>query len=99
MTPNGEYMPIGHAHYDDSRNRIMGDVPRFLGLVFHALRDPERRKAFKMLTKAETIDYFRDLMARGLFTPIIGRTFALNEVAAAMQSMQAGEPGRIIITP
>jgi NADPH:quinone reductase-like Zn-dependent oxidoreductase len=99
LTPSGEYMPIGHAHYDDSRNPILGDIPRFLGLMYKTMRDPEKRKTFKMPTKAETIDFFRDLMARGLLTPVIGRTFALTEVAAAMKCMQAGEPGRMIITP
>src|SRR5690606_36927707 len=40
LTPKGEYIPIGHAHYDDNRNPILGDIPKFLGLVMKALRDP-----------------------------------------------------------
>jgi NADPH:quinone reductase-like Zn-dependent oxidoreductase len=99
LTPNGDYMPIGHAHYDDSRNPILGDVPRFLGLVFKAMRDPEKRKNFKVPKKAETIDLFRDLLARGVLTPDIGRTFALTEIAAAMKCMQQGEIGRVVVTP
>ena len=29
LTPKGEYMPIGHAHYDNLRKPIMGDIPTF----------------------------------------------------------------------
>jgi len=40
LTAKGEYIPIGHAHYDNSVNPILGDLPRFFGLVFKAMRDP-----------------------------------------------------------
>jgi NADPH:quinone reductase-like Zn-dependent oxidoreductase len=99
LTPNGEYMPIGHAHYDDSSKRLLGDVPRFLGLVFKAMLDPEKRKNFKIPKKPEMMAVFRDLLETGKLTPVIGRTFALSEVAAAMKCMREGHLGRMIITP
>ena len=99
LTPKGEYIPIGHAHYDNLRNPIMGDIPRFLGLVFKAMLDPEKRKNFKIPKKAEALEIFRDLLATGKLTPVIGRTFALSEVVAAMKCMQEGQIGRMIITP
>ena len=77
----------------------MGDIPRFLGLVFKAMRDPEKRKNFKIPKKAEALEIFRDLLATGKLTPVIGRTFALSEVVAAMKCMQEGQIGRMIITP
>ena len=94
LTPKGDYIPIGHAHYDNLRNPIMGDMPRFLGLVFKAMLDPEKRKNFKFPKKAEALEIFRDLLATGKLTPVIGRTFALNEVVAAMKCMQEGQIGR-----
>ena len=99
LTPKGEYIPVGHAHYDNLRNPIMGDIPRFLGLVFKAMLDPEKRKNFKIPKKAEALEVFRDLLAAGKLTPVIGRTFALSEVVAAMKCMQEGQIGRMIITP
>ena len=99
LTPKGEYIPVGHAHYDNLRNPIMGDIPKFLGLVFKAMLDPEKRKNFKIPKKAEALEIFRELLATGKLTPVIGRTFALNEVAAAMKCMQEGQVGRMIITP
>jgi NADPH:quinone reductase-like Zn-dependent oxidoreductase len=99
LTPNGEYMPIGHAHYDNRTNPILGDMPRFLGLVFKAMLDPEKRKTFKIPKKPDVMEIFRGLLETGRLTPVIGRTFGLHEVAAAMKCMQEGQLGRMIITP
>ena len=99
LTPKGDYIPIGHAHYDNRTKPILGDMPRFLGLLFKAMRDPEKRKNFKIPKKAEALEIFRDLLAAGKVTPVIGRTFALSEVVAAMKCMQEGQIGRMIITP
>ena len=100
LTPTGDYIPIGHAHYDDSAKRILGDIPRFLGLVFKAMLDPEKRRNFKIPKKPEVIEIFRGLLETGKLTPVIGRTFALTEVAAAVKCMQDGTTiGRMIIVP
>ncbi|HUQ51096.1 MAG TPA: NAD(P)-dependent alcohol dehydrogenase [Gammaproteobacteria bacterium] len=99
LTPQGEYIPIGHAHYDDSANRLLGDLPKFLGLVFKAMRDPEKRKTFKFPTKPEALEVFRSLLAAGKLTPVIGKTFGLSGAVEAMKCMQQGELGRVIITP
>jgi NADPH:quinone reductase-like Zn-dependent oxidoreductase len=93
-------MPIGHAHYDAKRNPILGDIPRFAPLVLKALRDREKRKRFKLPTKSETMEIFRSLLETGKVTPVVGRTFGLDEVVAAMQCMQEGTVvGRLAIVP
>jgi NADPH:quinone reductase-like Zn-dependent oxidoreductase len=99
LTPQGDYIPIGHAHYDNSVRPILGDLPRFIGLVVKALRDPNKRKGFKFPTRLEALEFFRGLMEAGKLTPVVGRTFGLNEVVDAMKRMQAGELGRMIVTP
>jgi NADPH:quinone reductase-like Zn-dependent oxidoreductase len=99
LTENGEYTPIGHAHYDNSVRPILGDIPRFLGLVFKAMRDPEKRKRFEFPKKPEVMEIFRGLLEAGTLTPVIGRTFELHAVAAALKCMQEGQLGRVIITP
>jgi D-arabinose 1-dehydrogenase-like Zn-dependent alcohol dehydrogenase len=46
------------------------------------------------------MEIFRGLLAAGKLTPVIGKTFALHEVAAAVKCMQEGSViGRAIITP
>jgi NADPH:quinone reductase-like Zn-dependent oxidoreductase len=100
LTPKGEYMPIGHAHYDDTRNPILGDIPRFAALMFKAMRDPEKRKTFKIPKKAEVMEAFRGLLEAGKLTPVVGATFGLHDVVAAMSSMQQGTTvGRVLLTP
>jgi NADPH:quinone reductase-like Zn-dependent oxidoreductase len=99
LTPEGAYIPIGHAHYDNSTKRIMGDMPRFVGLLLKAMLDPDKRKNFKLPKKAEAMEIFRSLLDAGRLTPVIGQTFALSEVAAALASLREGRLGRMIITP
>lgn len=99
LTPKGEYLPIGHAHYDDSVKRVLGDIPRYAALMVKAMRDPEKRKSMRIPKKPEAAEIFRGLLEGGKLTPVIGRTFALTEVAAAMKCMQEGVLGRVIVTP
>jgi NADPH:quinone reductase-like Zn-dependent oxidoreductase len=78
----------------------LGHMPRFIGLVLKALLDPEKRKTFKFPEKAVTMEIFRDLLATGKLTPVVGRTFGLEEVVAAMRCMQEGTLiGRAILVP
>ncbi len=100
LSPTGTYIPIGHAHYDNSRRRILGDMPYFVGLLLRMLLDPEKRKNFKMLKKPEAMAIFRELLESGKLTPIVARTFGLDEVSEALRWMREGHtPGRAIITP
>jgi NADPH:quinone reductase-like Zn-dependent oxidoreductase len=100
LSPGGTYTPIGHAHYDNSRRRILGDMPYFVGLLMRTLLDPQKRKDFKMLKKPEAMAMFSELLESGKLTPIVARTFSLGEVPAALQWMREGKaPGRAIITP
>ena len=100
LSPAGSYVPIGHAHYDSSRRPILGDMPYFVGLLLRMLLDPAKRKNFKMLKKPEAMAIFRELLASGTLTPIVGKTFSLDEVPDALQWMREGHtPGRAIITP
>jgi NADPH:quinone reductase-like Zn-dependent oxidoreductase len=100
LSPAGTYIPIGHAHYDNRRRRILGDMPYFVGLLMRTMLDPQKRKDFNMLKKPEAMAIFRELLESGRLTPIVGKTFSLDEVAAALQWMREGHtPGRAIITP
>jgi NADPH:quinone reductase-like Zn-dependent oxidoreductase len=99
LTPTGTYIPIGHAHYDDTRRPILGDLPLFVSLLLRTLLDPEKRKNFKMLEKPQALAIFAQLLESGALTPVVGRTFSLNEVPEALRWTQEGRAGRAIITP
>jgi len=76
-------------------------MPRLLGLVVRARFDAHLpRPSFRMPDRQETLAALRTLLESGKLTPVVGRTFPLDEVPAAMRCMQDGEvPGRIVITP
>ena len=104
LTPGGQYIPIGHADYGRAPGRlggrIVGSVPYFVWLLIRALLDPVRRREFKIRSKLELTSELRALAAAGKLTPVIGKTFPLTDVPAAMRSMIEGkEYGRIVIMP
>jgi NADPH:quinone reductase-like Zn-dependent oxidoreductase len=99
LTAAGEYIPIGHAHYDDRARKLLGDIPRFAALMWKRMRDPERRKNFNIPKKRDVMEALGALLQAGALTPVIGKTFGLSQTVDAMRCMQRGELGRMIITP
>jgi NADPH:quinone reductase-like Zn-dependent oxidoreductase len=104
LAPTGEYVPIGHAHFGEVTGRmggrIVGSLPLFIGLMLRALANPEKRKKFRMLPKAEAMATFASLLQSGQLTPIVARTFSLDEAATAMRFIEDTRvAGRIVITP
>ena len=104
LTPTGYYMPIGHADYGRAPGRlggrIVGSVPYFVGLLIRGLFKSRQRKDFKFRSKLDLTTELQTLAAAGKLKPLIGQSFPLEDVPAAMQTMIAGtELGRIIIRP
>jgi NADPH:quinone reductase-like Zn-dependent oxidoreductase len=101
LSPGGVYVLIGHDHYGAAAGRVLGSMPRLLGLVARARFDEHLpRPSFRMPDRQETLATLRTLLESGKLTPIIGRTFPLDEGPAAMRCMQEGQVvGRIVITP
>ena len=104
LAPGGRYMPIGHADYGRAPGRlggrVVGSLPYFIGLLIRTLLDSERRKEFSIRSKLELTTELQFLLESGKLTPVIGKTFPLDQVPAAMQRMMdASAIGRSIITP
>jgi len=104
LTPGGTYMPIGHAHFGRATGRmggrIVGSLPSFIWLMMKTMANAEKRRNFKMLSKAEAVATFAALLASGQLTPVIARTFPLEEVRTAMRCIEDTRIlGRIILTP
>ena len=102
LTPDGVYLVIGHDHFGKAKGRVLGSVPRMLGLMAAALfsRHLPRAEGTRAPTKGEVIAVLRELLATGKLTPVIDRTYPLEEVSAAMLHLQSGWAcGRIAIAP
>ncbi|HYW24907.1 MAG TPA: NAD(P)-dependent alcohol dehydrogenase [Terriglobales bacterium] len=101
LTPDGLYVMVGHDHFGEASGRVLGSLPRMLGLVArgrfdHHLPAPDLR----MPARGDTVATLRALLDAGSLTPLVGRTFPLGEVPAALRSLQEGRVlGRIVINP
>ena len=101
LTPTGIYVLIGHDHFGDAAGRIFGSLPRVLKLV--ALSPfvshlPDLR--YSMPSKKDVMAVLREFIEAGKITPVVDRTYPLNEVPEAMRYLQEGRArGKIIITP
>ena len=101
LEPDGLYVVIGHDHYGEKGRRTLGGIPQFLGLMVWARFDRHLDKSwFETMEKRVAMEILRGMIDAGQLTPVVGRTFALEEVPAAIQCLQDGQAsGRIVIVP
>jgi NADPH:quinone reductase-like Zn-dependent oxidoreductase len=97
---DGTYVLIGHDHFGGVGHRWLGSLPRFFRLValspFVKQLPPLR---FSAPGKAELLTTLKELADAGKLTPVIGRTYPLAEVPAAMRDLAAGDVrGKLVIT-
>jgi NADPH:quinone reductase-like Zn-dependent oxidoreductase len=101
LMPTGIYVLIGHDHFGDAAGRIFGSLPRVLKLV--ALSPFVRQLPdlnFSIPSKKDIMAILKEFLEAGKLTPVIDRTYPLNEVPEAMRYLQGGRArGKIIITP
>jgi NADPH:quinone reductase-like Zn-dependent oxidoreductase len=101
LTSNGIYVFIGHDHFGKASGRILGSLPRFLGLGLRGCFDNNLPKPSGTKTsRQETMTALKVLLESGKLTPIVARTFQLSDVPEAMRTLQEGRTlGRIVIAP
>jgi NADPH:quinone reductase-like Zn-dependent oxidoreductase len=101
LMPKGVYILIGHDHFGDAAGRIFGSLPRFITLVAlspFVSQLPDRN--FSIPSKRDVMAVLAEFLEAGKLTPVIDRTYPLEEVPEAMRYLQGGRSrGKIIITP
>jgi NADPH:quinone reductase-like Zn-dependent oxidoreductase len=100
LTPDGAYVLIGHDGFGDAAGRWLGSLPRVLGLV---AMSPFRRQLppinFKLPPKTDSMAVLSGYLEAGDLTPIIAKTFSLDEVPEALRYLQSGDAlGKIVIS-
>lgn len=101
LTPKGIYVLIGHDHYGKATGRLLGSIPRFFSLFalspfVSQLPTPN----FSPQRKGDAMAVLKEFLEKGKLTPVIDRTYPLEEVSEAMRYLQEGQTrGKIIITP
>jgi NADPH:quinone reductase-like Zn-dependent oxidoreductase len=99
LTPEGEYVLIGHDQYGGSGHRWFGSLGRFFKLMvispfvshlhpFRGARDPGDR-----------LIVLKELVEAGKIRPVIDRTFPLSEVPEAIRYLESAQAkGKVVIT-
>jgi NADPH:quinone reductase-like Zn-dependent oxidoreductase len=100
LTPDGSYVLIGHDQFGHTGGRWLGSLPRFGGLAVRSMFSRHLGGAGSAgLSKKEAIATLRDYLEAGQLTPVIDRTFPLDEAAEAIRYLSEGEPvGRVVLT-
>jgi NADPH:quinone reductase-like Zn-dependent oxidoreductase len=99
LTPDGTYVLSGFDQYGRSGHRWFGSLGRFAKLIviapfvrhlhpFRGTKDPGDR-----------LVVLKELIEAGKITPVIDRTFPLNEVPEAIRYLESGQAqGKVVIT-
>jgi len=100
LTPDGVYVLIGHDGYGASAGRWLGSLRRFLKLI---VISPFVKQLppldFSSPNKREAMAQVRELLEAGKVTPVVDRTFPLDEVPQAIEYLEGGRArGKIVIT-
>ena len=79
----------------------MGSIPYFLRLmVLSPFVNQLPRLRFSTPSKKDLMAVLKDLLETGKLTPVIDRTYPLDEAAEAIRYLASGDArGRIILTP
>ncbi len=100
IAPDGRYVLIGHDHFGTAGRRWLGSIPRFVGLM---ARTPFAKQLpppnLKPPDKSGSMALLAELLAAGKLTPVIDRTFPLDQVPEAIRYLASGQArGRVVIT-
>lgn len=98
LTPEGKYVLIGHDHYGEGMNRWLGSMPRMFRLMLRAPFEPGLDMRLERPTEEPMAAICR-LIEDEQLTPVIDRTFPLEEVPAALRYLVDGRAtGKVVIT-
>jgi NADPH:quinone reductase-like Zn-dependent oxidoreductase len=99
LTPEGTYVLIGHDRYGGVGGRWLGNLPRFFGLLaLSPFVDHLPKPDFSAPPKRELMGVLRELLKTGRLTPVIDRTYPLDEVPEAIRYLaKGGVRGKVVI--
>jgi len=100
LSSNGKYVLIGHDRFGQGAGRWFGSLPRVLKLValspFVSQLPPPN---FSMPNKKDSMALLRELLEAGKLTPVIDRTYPLEEVPEAIRYLEEGRArGKVVVS-
>jgi NADPH:quinone reductase-like Zn-dependent oxidoreductase len=99
LEPTGTYVLIGHDRFGAAGHRVLGSIPRFIGLMARTPFVPQLRRQPVVRDTTEFLSVLAGLAERGQLTPVVARTFPLAEVTDALAYLASGQArGRVVVT-
>jgi len=80
-------------------NRLLGPLGHVVGSRLRAIRGSQHATFFVAKFNKDDMETLRDLMVSRQLASVVGSTYPLDEIAAALRHMGEGHPrGKIVIT-
>jgi len=100
LTPEGRYVLIGHDRFGKGAGRWFGSVPRVLKLaVLSPFVSQLPSLRFSMPNKQDSMSLLKELIEEKKLTPVIDRTYPLEDVPEAIRYLEEGRArGKIVIS-
>jgi len=101
LLPDGVRIIIGHDHFGKAAGRVLGSLPRILGLTLLSPFIKQMPKIdFSEPSQSEVMHELAELLEQGKLTPTIEKTFPLEEASLALGYLESGRAqGKILIAP
>ncbi len=97
LTPSGKYILIGGGGPNDGR--WMGPLPRIIGTLVLSRFVSQDMRMFLSELNQKDLTVLRDLIQAGKVTPVIDRSYKLNEVPQAIRYVETGHArAKVVIT-
>ena len=99
LTPEGTYVLIGHDAYGRFGRRWIGSMGRCLRLLVISPLTKQLPGLRGANNPGDRLRVLRDLLEAGKVTPVVDRTFPMNQVPEAIRYLEEGHVrGKIVIT-
>lgn len=101
LATDGAYVLIGHDTFGTQGRRWLGSIPRFAWLMARSVVDPRLRPPTAGAPdRRRSMARLQALLADGSLSPVVARTFPLEQVPEAIAFLASGRAlGRVVIVP
>jgi NADPH:quinone reductase-like Zn-dependent oxidoreductase len=100
LTRDGDYVLIGHDGFGSAGHGWVGNIPRMLGLMARSTVDRRLSAATAFPDRRAAMQRLHDLLAAGALTPVVERTYPLEQAADAIARLASGDAaGRLVLVP
>lgn len=99
LSDTGRYLLIGHDRYGAGGHRWLGSIPRVFALTARSAFSAQVPRPNFSGPGPEAMAQLAQLVASGAIHPVVGRTFPLDEAAAALEHLESGQArGKVVLT-